>query len=75
MTPPKVTKITIHNNSSLDSFYEQTLRYLHEKYHSHPTSIPDIKLTDEEKARQSYYDQYGYGGGSSDGLSVGKTVF
>ena len=30
-----MTKIVIYANSNLDSFYEQTLQYLHDKYIAH----------------------------------------
>ncbi len=54
-----MTKVVIYSNSNLDSFYEQTLQYLHEKYHSQPTMLDYGPLTEDEAARISYYDGLG----------------
>ena len=54
-----MTKVVIYSNTNLESFYEQTLQYLHEKYHTHPTMLNYGPLTTEEAARISYYDGLG----------------
>jgi len=54
-----MTKVVIYSNANLESFYEQTLQYLHEKYHSHPTMLDYGPLSAEESARISYYDGLG----------------
>lgn len=54
-----MTKVLIYSNTNLESFYEQTLQYLHEKYHSHPTMLDNSPLSAEEAARISYYDGLG----------------
>lgn len=54
-----MTKVVIYSNANLESFYEQTLQYLHEKYHSHPTMLDYGPLSAEEAARISYYDGLG----------------
>jgi len=54
-----MTKVVIYSNTNLESFYEQTLQYLHEKYHTHPTMLNYGPLTPEEAARISYYDGLG----------------
>lgn len=54
-----MTKVVIYSNANLESFYEQTLQYLHEKYHSHPTMLDYGPLTADEAARISYYDGLG----------------
>ena len=35
-----MTKVIIIQGGSLESFYEQTLEYLHAKYHSYPSYDP-----------------------------------
>lgn len=54
-----MTKVVIYSNANLESFYEQTLQYLHEKYHSHPTMLDYGPLTDTEAARISCNDGLG----------------
>lgn len=54
-----MTKVVIYSNVNLESFYEQTLQYLHEKYHSHPTMLDYSPLTEDEAARITYYDGLG----------------
>ena len=54
-----MTKVVIYANSNLDSFYEQTLQYLHEKYHTYPTTLNYGPITEAEAARISYYDGLG----------------
>ena len=54
-----MTKIVIYANSNLDSFYEQTLQYLHDKYHTYPTTLNYGPMTEAEAARISYYDGMG----------------
>jgi hypothetical protein len=54
-----MTKVVIYSNTNLESFYEQTLQYLHEKYHTHPTMLNYGPLNADEAARISYYDGLG----------------
>lgn len=54
-----MTKVVIYSNTNLESFYEQTLEYLNEKYHSHPTMLNYGPLDAQEAARISYYDGMG----------------
>jgi len=51
-----MTKVIIISGGSLDSFYEQTLQYLHDKYHTYPTSLTGIPVSEEEAAEISYHD-------------------
>lgn len=54
-----MTKIIIYSESSLDGFYEQTLEYLHDKYHVHSTTLTERPITAAEAAHISYYDAMG----------------
>ena len=54
-----MTKVIIMSGSSLDSFYEQTLQYLHDKYHTYPTSLLGIPVSDSEAAEIGYNDAMG----------------
>ena len=36
-----MTKVIIISDSTLDSYYEQTLEYIGEKYHKHPTFLKE----------------------------------
>ena len=54
-----MTKVVIYSNSSLDSFYDQTLEYLKNKYHNDPTTLYDQPLSMRESERISYYDGLG----------------
>ncbi len=51
-----MTKVIIISGGSLDSFYDQTLQHLHDKYHSYPSSLSGEPLSATETARITYYD-------------------
>ena len=51
-----MTKVIIISGGSLDSFYEQTLIYLHDKYHSYPASLLGIPVSEAEASEISYND-------------------
>ena len=51
-----MTKVIIMSGGSLDSFYEQTLQYLHDKYHTYPSSLLGIPISEAEAAEISYND-------------------
>jgi hypothetical protein len=74
-----MTKVIIISGSSLDSFYEQQLQYLHDKYHNYPTSLSGNPVPKAEAARQSYYDttarHASKGLNISGDIQIGKTVF
>lgn len=46
-------------SSTLDSYYEQTINYLHDKYFTHPTHLSSEPLTEYEKSRIAFYDGMG----------------
>ena len=56
-----MTKIVIYSESSLDGFCEQTLQYLHDKYHSHPSGLRGVKTTQAQREEMSYNDAQGRG--------------
>ncbi len=45
-----MTKVIIISGGNLDSFYEQTLQYLHDKYHSYPSSLSGSAMSEAEAA-------------------------
>jgi hypothetical protein len=64
-----MTKVVIYSNTNLESFYEQTLQYLHEKYHTHPTMLNYGELTAKEAANISYHDAEGRAAASRSGVN------
>ena len=54
-----MTKVIIYSNTNVDGFYEQTMQYLADKYHSYPTSLSGIPVSEAEAASISYYDAMG----------------
>ena len=73
-----MTKVIIVSGGSLDSFYEQTVQYLHDKYHTYPSSLLGIPVSESEAAEISYYDAMGRhaarSAGNPDGRPIGKLV-
>ena len=51
-----MTKVIIIQGQSLDSFYDQTIDYLHAKYHSYPDYSPDIQI-DNRTAMETIYGE------------------
>lgn len=54
-----MTKIIIYPACTLDRFYEQTLEYLYDKYHTYPTTLNQEVTMEAEAARLSYCDGLG----------------
>jgi len=73
-----MTKVIIIQGGSLESYYEQTLDYLHAKYHTYPSNIPDHPVSEEEisimgcfeKLAQNAAAGYDYDGS----VPIGKLV-
>jgi len=74
-----MTRVIIISGKSLDSFYEQQLQYLHDKYHNYPTNLSGNPISDSEHARMAYYDttaRHASKGLNIPGdIKIGKTVF
>ena len=51
-----MTKVIIISGGSLDSYYEQVQQYLHAKYHTYPTNLLPLNISEAERAEQSHYD-------------------
>jgi len=51
-----MTKIIIMPSIGLENFYRYTLQYLHDKYHSYPSSLLGIPVSKSEAAEISYND-------------------
>ncbi len=73
-----MTKVIIIQGGSLESYYEQTMNYLHAKYHNYPSNLLDLHVCPEERSRQSYYEaqarQIAAGASADGGVPLGKMV-
>ncbi len=73
-----MTKVIIVQGGSLESYYEQTMNYLQNKYHDYRSNLLDLHVCPEERSRQSYYEALASetaAGVSSDGnIPLGKMV-
>jgi hypothetical protein len=52
-----MTKVIIIQGGSLDSYYEKTLNYLHEKYHTYPSNLLDLHIDPDVMARDGMYER------------------
>ena len=73
-----MTKVIIIQGGSLESYYEQTMNYLQNKYHNYYSSLPDLHNCPEERSKQSYYEaqarQIAAGVSADGGVPLGKMV-
>lgn len=44
---------------SLESYYEQTMDYLHTKYHSYPSNLQNIPVSSEMESEMGYWTSMG----------------
>ncbi len=52
-----MTKVIIIQGGSLDSYYEQTLNYLHQKYHTYPSNLLDLYIDPNQMAENGMYER------------------
>jgi len=52
-----MTKVIIIQGGSLDSYYEQTLNYLHQKYHTYPSNLLDLYTDPNQMAENTMYER------------------
>ena len=52
-----MTKMIIIQGGSLESYYEQTLDYLHAKYHTYPSSLYDQRRSSGDAGQMGYYEK------------------
>ncbi|MBL7164613.1 MAG: hypothetical protein ISS57_18655 [Anaerolineales bacterium] len=52
-----MTKVIIIQGGSLESYYEQTMDYLHAKYHTYPSNLLDLPISPEDASRMGYYEK------------------
>lgn len=52
-----MTKVIIIQGGSLESYYEQTMDYLHAKYHTYPSNLLDTYASSEDTSRMGYYEK------------------
>ncbi len=52
-----MTKVIIIQGGSLDSYYEQTLNYLHQKYHTYPSNLLDLYIDPNQMAENTMYER------------------
>jgi hypothetical protein len=73
-----MTKVYIVPGGSLESYYEQTMNYLHAKYHNYPSNLADLHVCPDERSRQSYYEaqarEIASGVSASGDVPLGKMV-
>jgi len=51
-----MTKVIVISGGNLDSYYEQVQQYLNAKYHTYPTNLLPLKISESERCQQGYYD-------------------
>lgn len=52
-----MTKVIIIQGGSLESYYEQTMDYLHAKYHTYPSNLLDLPCSAEDASKMGYYEK------------------
>ncbi len=52
-----MTKVIIIQGGSLESYYEQTLDYLHAKYHTYPSNLYDQGKSSVDSDQMGYYEK------------------
>ncbi len=52
-----MTKVTITQGGSLESFYEQAIDYLHQKYHTYPSNLKDLHIDPDAMAEIGMYER------------------
>ncbi|MBC8504983.1 MAG: hypothetical protein ISR58_14310 [Anaerolineales bacterium] len=52
-----MTQVIIIQGGSLESYYEQTLDYLHAKYHSYPSNLPELSVDPDVECELGYYER------------------
>jgi hypothetical protein len=60
-----MTKVIIIQGGSLESYYEQTLNYLHQKYHTYPSKLLDLYVDPDIMAEVSMYERLAHDTASS----------
>ena len=74
-----MTKVIIISKGTLDSFYEQTLQYIGDKYHNYPTCLGSKSGSANEYARISHHDSAARAHTNDinipGNVNLGKTVF
>jgi hypothetical protein len=66
-----MTKVIIISGGNLDSYYEQVQQYLHAKYHTYPSNLLPLNISESERAQQGYYDAMArYSSAEADGYSI-----
>lgn len=51
-----MSSVIIMQGNSLESFYDQTMDFLHAKYHSHSPDYPDFNFDDGMVSEMGYYE-------------------
>jgi len=72
-----MTKVIIRSGGNLASYYEQVQQYLHAKYHTYPSNLPDLKISKTEKMQSAHNDAMARdiaSGNYSGDVPIGKLV-
>ena len=74
-----MTKVIIISGGSLDSYYDQVQQYLHAKYHTYPTNLLPLNISEAERAQQSHFDALARSSAAEANVNgdvpIGKQVF
>lgn len=72
-------KVIIYRDEYLKNYYERTMDYLHDKYHSNPSSLPSYPLDAEVIGEMEYYQCLANNSFDEDNLDsttpIGKQVW
>jgi len=52
-----MTKVIIIQGGSLDSYFEQTINHLHQKYHTYPSKLLDLHIDPDVMAEGGMYER------------------
>ena len=52
-----MTHVIIISGGSLETYYEQTMDYLHAKYHTYPSNLPDLPVDPDVMSEMGYYEK------------------
>ena len=54
-----MTNVIIIQGGNLESYYEQTLDYLHARYHAYPSNLPQTSVDPDVVCELGYYERLG----------------
>ena len=67
-----MTNVIIIQGDELEQFYERTLQYLNEKYHTYPDVLPEIPMSEQQAAEMN---AFGYLAAQMSGSGSGNSAY